>query len=77
MCPRHINTDLDGQAACAAVTIYNNYQRWIDTGKQEDFIAFLGNRYAPVNELDPYDINRNWILNVKFWVHKIKTDRTI
>ncbi len=77
MCPRHIDTDLDGQAACAAVTIKNNYVRWIEEGKPGDFIAYLGNKYAPVDESDLDDINRDWILNVKFWIYKIKTDRTI
>lgn len=77
MCPRHINTDLDGQAACASVTIINNHIRWTEEGKPGDFIAYLGGKYAPVDEDDPDDINRHWIPNVRHWIGRIKENRTI
>ncbi len=70
-CPRHINTNLDGQAGCAAYTIMKNRIRWeADEGYDElfgvkGFIFFLGNRYCP-------DDSVNWIHNVNFWYDKFR-----
>lgn len=47
-------------------TIRNNIARWERAGKTNDFITFLGNRYAPVGVAnDPNRLNSNWIKNVK------------
>ena len=73
-CPKHINTNLDGQAACAAVTIMNNRIRWKEAGEPGDFISFLASRYCPViGELtkEEQELNINWIPNVKYWVNKL------
>ena len=73
-CPKHINTNLDGQAACAAVTIMNNRIRWKEAGEPGDFISFLGGNYCPTTgELTKkeQELNKNWIPNVKDWVKKL------
>ena len=73
-CPKHINTNLDGQAACAAVTIINNRERWERAGKPGDFISFLGNVYCPTSgklSIREKELNKNWIPNVKYWVKKL------
>jgi hypothetical protein len=48
-------------------TVKNNLRRWHRAGKPGDFIAFLGNRYAPVK---CHKLNRNWIKNVSRLYHK-------
>jgi len=74
--PRAWKTNLDTQAGWCAATIYKNYDRWIDTGKTGDFIAFLGERYCPTKgdnlSKAEIELNKNWIPNVKYWVKKIK-----
>ncbi len=73
-CPKHINTNLDGQAACAAVTIINNRERWERVGKPGDFISFLGNVYCPTSgklSIREKELNKNWIPNVEYWVNKL------
>lgn len=48
------------------VTVENNYLRWQKSGKTNDFISFLGNRFCPIS--DPNDknkLNKNWVKNVK------------
>lgn len=50
-------------------TINHALRDWSGRG---DFIAFLGNRYAPVIGAtnDPKGLNRNWVKNVKwFYAH--------
>ena len=38
-----------------------------------DFIAFLGNRYAPVGAAnDPYNLNTNWVRNVRCYLNRQK-----
>jgi len=47
-------------------TIRNNIARWERAGKTNDFISFLGARYAPVGAAnDPNGLNSNWIRNVR------------
>ncbi len=62
-------TNLDTQAGWAAATVVKNHKRWIDAGKPDDFITFLGNRYCPPH-LDPE--NENWQPNVRHWVRKLE-----
>ena len=69
-CKKHSNTNLDQQAACAAVTIMNNRKRWNQAGKPCDFIIYLANVYCP-QEVDP-EGHDNWIKNVTYWVNKFK-----
>jgi len=58
-------------------TIRNNYRRWIEQGKTQDYIEFLANRYAPVGSPnDPGQLNKNWIKNVSWFLthpHKLST----
>ena len=68
--PRAIDTNLDTQAGWAAATVQKNRQRWIDSGRQGEYIDFLANRYCPA-ESDPVG-NVNWKRNVQFWVNKLK-----
>jgi hypothetical protein len=44
-------------------TIKNNYLRWENSNKTNDFITFLGNRYCPPS--DDKQGNINWIRNLK------------
>jgi len=64
----------DLQAGWCAATIYKNQERWAMAGKPDDFITFLGNRYCPTSgDITPMEqkLNKHWIPNVKYWVHKI------
>jgi len=73
MHPKAKNTNLNIQAGWAAATIVKNRQRWEDAGKPEDFITFLGKKYAPVGvENDPEGLNVNWVKNVKYWIDRLK-----
>lgn len=63
---------LDRQAGWAAATIMKNRKRWIDAGMKEDFLVFLGSRYAPIDvENDPKGLNRHWIPNMRKHVRSI------
>ncbi len=47
-------------------TVRNNWIRWQKAGKTNDFIQFLGARYAPIGAPDdPRNLNSNWIKNLK------------
>ncbi|MBC7218214.1 MAG: hypothetical protein H5U36_08795 [Candidatus Caldatribacterium sp.] len=64
------NTDLATQAEWACATVKKNFERFRESG-EEDFIAFLGKRWAPIGaENDPEGLNRFWVDNVKFFYHK-------
>jgi hypothetical protein len=63
-CSKHYDTDLNGQAACAAVTIVNNRQRWIEQNCDGSFVEFLGRKYCPEN-------SKSWIGMVKYWVAEL------
>lgn len=68
-CSKHINTDLDGQAACASVTIMNKRKFWgqedEDLFETKGFIFFLGYQYTA-------DDKEDWIRNVTYWFGKFK-----
>jgi hypothetical protein len=54
-------------------TVSNNYLRWQKAGKTNDFITFLGGRYAPITDKeDKTHLNQFWIKNVKFYLEKDK-----
>ena len=52
-------------------TVRNNYLRWQQAGKTNDFISFLGGRYCPIGDKeDKNGLNKNWIRNVQRLVDK-------
>ena len=52
-------------------SVKNNYIRWTQAGKPEDFIVFMSRRYCPVGAAnDPKNLNRNWARNVKHFLTK-------
>lgn len=60
-----LSVKCEGYEECGRVcrnTIRNNYRRWQDSDMDEDFISFLGERYAPRNS---HPLNKNWVPNVK------------
>jgi hypothetical protein len=64
------DTDLKTQAEWACATIKKNFERFRESG-EEDFIAFLGKRWAPIGaENDPKGLNKFWVDNVRFFYHK-------
>lgn len=60
-------------------TVRNNYKRWIKSGKNGEFIQFLGNKYCPTigNKLtfNEKKYNINWIYNVKYFLKKDKYEK--
>lgn len=70
------------QATVAARTIANTRYRYeaekgisamVDGSYTDDFIAYLGARYAPVGAAnDPTGLNNNWVNNVVTWYHRIQ-----
>lgn len=61
--------DLDKQAGWCAASIVKSRQRWVDAGKSEDFITFMGRRYCPP---DDHPLNVNWVPNVTYWANELK-----
>jgi hypothetical protein len=63
------NTQDERETYCRKIclnTIFNNYRRWTKSGKTNEFINFLGNRYSPLSDpLDAKHLNYNWQKNVK------------
>lgn len=52
-------------------TVVNNYERWQKAGKTNNYISFLGSRYAPVGAPDdPRNLNSNWVKNLKSLLKK-------
>lgn len=49
-------------------TVRNNYYRWERSGKKEDFITFLGDRYCP--KVSDEVGNKNWKQNIKLILGK-------
>lgn len=45
-------------------TVNKNYIRWQKSGKTNQFMVFLGNRYCPVQG-DKTGLNRHWINNLR------------
>jgi len=65
------DTDLKTQCEYACKTIKNNFSRFKAQKKEEDFIAYLGKRYAPIGaENDPDNLNRNWVHNVRWFYER-------
>lgn len=70
-------TDLEEQARWAVVTFLKNIERWERAtregnwrpkypNRELDYIAYLGNRWAPVGASnDPAGLNQYWIPNVQ------------
>ncbi len=64
------NTDLETQCRYACETIVNNVKRFYRQ-TENDFITFLGSRYAPVGaDNDPHNLNSHWVRNVKFFYNQ-------
>ena len=64
------NTDLETQCRYACETIINNVKRF-HRQTENDFITFLGSRYAPVGaDNDPHNLNSHWVSNVKFFYNQ-------
>ena len=49
-------------------TIRNNHARWLASGRRQDFICFLADRYCP-QSVDPVG-NRRWKKNVSFFISR-------
>jgi len=65
------NTDLETQCRYACETIINNVKRFHRQVDENDFITFLGSRYAPVGaDNDPHNLNSHWVRNVKFFYNQ-------
>lgn len=62
-------SELEKQASWCAQTIRKNKKRFEkspDKSQYQDFIDFLGDKYAPENaENDPKHLNKNWKKNVR------------
>jgi hypothetical protein len=43
-------------------TVSDNWKRWEASGKTNEFVVFLGNRYCPP---DAHALNKNWVGNLK------------
>jgi hypothetical protein len=52
-------------------TIINNYQRWQEAGRPEEFISYLAKRYTGgANKTE----TKNWLYNVRFFLNKEDKD---
>lgn len=68
------DTDLKTQTEWACATIKKNLDRF-QKSKEQDFIAFLGRRWAPPGaENDPEGLNRFWVENVRFFYQRYHKD---
>lgn len=66
------------QAGWCAATIRKTYTRWQKSSSGMDFIRFLGARYCPVDATnDPTGLNHHWVKNVKHWISRIESPKTI
>jgi hypothetical protein len=66
------DTDLETQCAYACATVQKNFERFRESGEQ-DFIAFLGKRYAPVGAAnDPHNLNSHWVSNVRWFYERFR-----
>ncbi len=61
--------NLDKQAGWAAASVVKARQRWVNAGKPDDFITFMGKRYCPP---EAHPLNKNWVKNVTYHYNKIK-----
>lgn len=68
-------SEREKQLCWAAQTIRKNIDRWNESGKKEDFIVFLGKRWAPKGvKNDPDNLNQYWIPNVRKFYADLKAD---
>ncbi|MEN3184806.1 MAG: hypothetical protein ABDK93_07440, partial [Atribacterota bacterium] len=68
------DTDLATQCEWACATIKKNFERFRESG-EEDFIAFLGKRWAPVGaENDPKGLNRFFVRNVRYFYNLFRKE---
>ena len=51
-------------------TIRNNRVRFAKQNKYSDFIEFLGSRYCPTTIKSEYQLNKNWVRNVKKFLER-------
>ena len=52
-------------------TVRNNKKRFKNQSIYNDYIEFLGSRYAPIGvSNDPTNLNKNWIKNVKYFINQ-------
>jgi len=67
------DTDLKTQCKYACETIKNNFQRFKEQESEQDFIVFLGKRYAPIGaENDPNGLNQHWVHNVRWFYERFR-----
>jgi LysM repeat protein len=56
---------LDRQAGWAASSLLKNRERYEKSDKSDDFVTFMGRRWAPPNvKNDPTNLNQHWAKNV-------------
>jgi hypothetical protein len=49
-------------------SVRNNRKRWIKANKPCDFITFIGSRFCPTTIKSEYNLNKNWVKNVKHFL---------
>lgn len=78
-----LSTRCRGYSGCRAVchnTLRKNFKRWLShSNRGQDFISFLGERYAPITaENDPSGLNHHWTKNVRhFMAHPDLNSRVL
>ena len=71
-----VKDEADARRICLN-TIRNTKKRWEKAGKPDDFVIFLGKRYAPIGARnDSKNLNQNWAKNVKFFIKDIMKEKT-
>ena len=70
-----LSVPCEGYDSCRQIclnTVRNNRKRYAKQSKYNDFIEFLGSRYAPTENCpnDPKGLNSNWIRNVLYFLRK-------
>lgn len=64
------NGDKDYARKICYNSVRNNYRRWVNAGKPEDFISFMSRRYCPIGAPDdPNGLNKNWVKNVRAFLN--------
>lgn len=72
-----LSVSCSGESDCRRIaynTVRNNYRRWIQGGRVGEYLAFLGNRYAPTSgstlSYAERKLNKNWTQNVRYYLEK-------
>ena len=65
-----LSVSCDGEVECRRIcinTIRNNIKRYNNYGheKYDDYLSFLGSRYAPVGADNDNGTNRHWVSNTR------------